>query len=129
MFGRRVLNLLTFRDTIALLQWFIVYIFSRISSLAFTNNFKYVKTANLQLKALDFLYAFEESVDCSLLSTFAIIQTCTYQYYVLSTMGVSMESTRQFLIGNPFHVKLRTLSLYSNRNFQCDTFNQFLLVA
>ena len=33
------------------------------------------------LKALLFLYAFEESVDCHLLSSFfAMIQTCTYLY-------------------------------------------------
>ena len=30
--------------------------------------------------------------------------------YVLSTMGVSKESNSKFLIGNPFHVKLRILS-------------------
>ena len=30
--------------------------------------------------------------------------------YVLSTMGVSKESISKFLIGNRFHVKLRTLS-------------------
>ena len=30
--------------------------------------------------------------------------------YVLSTMGVSKESISKFLIGNPFHVKLRILS-------------------
>ena len=35
--------------------------------------------------------------------------------YVLSTMGVSKESISKFLIGNRFHVKLRILSLYSNR--------------
>ena len=37
--------------------------------------------------------------------------------YVLSTMGVSKESIRKFLIGNRFHVKLRILSPYSNRFF------------
>jgi len=30
--------------------------------------------------------------------------------YVLSTMGVSKESIRKFLIANRFHVKLRILS-------------------
>jgi len=30
-------------------------------------------------------------------------------------MGVSKESISKFLIGNRFHVKLRILSLYSNR--------------
>jgi len=45
-----------------------------------------------------------------------MIQTCTYLYSnnVLSTMGVSMESTSKFLIGNRFHVKLRILSPNSN---------------
>jgi len=33
--------------------------------------------------------------------------------YVLSTMGVSKESTSKFLIGNRFHVKLRILRPYS----------------
>jgi len=37
--------------------------------------------------------------------------------YVLSTMGVSKESISKFLIGNRFHVKLRILSPYSNRDF------------
>ena len=42
-----------------------------------------------------------------------------YQFkYVLSTMGVSMESISKFLIGNRFHVKLRILSPYSNRIHQ-----------
>ena len=35
--------------------------------------------------------------------------------YILSTIGVSKESTIKFLIGNRFHVKLRILSPYSNR--------------
>jgi len=30
-------------------------------------------------------------------------------------MGVSKESISKFLIGNQFHLKLRILSLYSNR--------------
>ena len=64
-----------------------------------------------------FLYAFEESVDCHLLSSF-----CDYSNlhislfkYVLSVMGVSKESISKFLIGNWFRVKLRILSPYSNR--------------
>jgi len=66
----------------------------------------------MHLKALVFLYPFEESVDCHLLSSF-----CDGSYlhislfkYVLSTMGVSKESISKFLIGNWFHVKLRILS-------------------
>ena len=38
--------------------------------------------------------------------------------YVLSTMGVSKESISKFLIGNRFHMKLRILSPYSNRNIE-----------
>ena len=64
------------------------------------------------LKALVFLYAFEESVDCHLLSSFcddSIVHISLFKY-VLSTMGVSKESITKFLIGNRLHVKLRILS-------------------
>ena len=64
------------------------------------------------LKALVFLYAFEESVDCHLLSSFcddSKLHISLFKY-VLSTMGVSKESISKFLIGNRFHVKLRILS-------------------
>ena len=64
------------------------------------------------LKALVFLYAFEESVDCHLLSPFcddSNLHISLFEY-VLSTMGVSKESISKFLIGNRFHVKLRILS-------------------
>ena len=68
------------------------------------------------LKALVFLCAFEESVDCHLLSSFCDDSNLHISLfkYVLSTMGVSKESISKFLIGNRFHVKLRILSLYSN---------------
>jgi len=68
------------------------------------------------LKALVFLYAFEESVDCHLLSSFcddSDLHISLFKY-VLSTMGVSKESISKFLIGNRFHVKLRILSPYTN---------------
>ena len=73
----------------------------------------------LHLKALMFLYAFEESVDCRLLSSFCDNSNLHISLfkYVLSTMGVSKESIRTFLIGNRFQVKLRILSPYSNRIF------------
>jgi len=69
------------------------------------------------LKALVFLYAFEESVDCHLLSSFCDDSNLHISLftYVLSTMGVSKESISKFLIGNRFHVKLRIHSPYSNR--------------
>jgi len=69
------------------------------------------------LKALVFLFAFEESVDCHLLSSFCDDSNLHISLfkYVLSTMGVSKESISKFLIGNRFHVKLRILSPYSNR--------------
>ena len=61
-----------------------------------------------------FLYAFEESVDCHLLSSFCDNSNLHIPVYlfknVLSTMGVSKESISKFLIGNRFHVKLRILS-------------------
>jgi len=41
--------------------------------------------------------------------------------YVLSKMGVNKESINKFLIGNRFHVKLRILSPYSNRNISAFT--------
>ena len=64
------------------------------------------------LKALVYLYAFEESVDCHLLSSFCDDSNLHISLftYVLSTMGVSKESISKFLIGNRFHVKLRILS-------------------
>ena len=64
-----------------------------------------------------FLYAFEESVDCHLLSSFCDDSNLHISLfkYVLSTMGVSKESISKFLIGNRFHVKSCILSLYSNR--------------
>ena len=70
------------------------------------------------LRALVFLYAFEESVDCHLLSSFCDDSNLHISLlnYVLSTMGVSKESISKFLIGNRFHVRLRILSPYSNRS-------------
>jgi len=56
-----------------------------------------------------FLYAFEESVDCHLLSIFcddSNLHRSIFKY-VLSTMGVSKESISKCSIGNRFHVKLR----------------------
>jgi len=66
----------------------------------------------IHLKALVFLYAFEESVDCHLLSSFCDDSNLHISLfkYVLSTMGVSKESISKFLTGNRFHVKLRILS-------------------
>jgi len=64
-----------------------------------------------------FLYAFEESVDCHLLSSFcddSNLHISPFKY-VLPTMGLSKESINKFLIGNRFHVKLRILSPYANR--------------
>ena len=64
------------------------------------------------LKALMFLYAFEESVDCHLLSSFCDDSNLHISLfkYALSTMGVNKESISKLLIGNRFHVKLRILS-------------------
>ena len=72
----------------------------------------YADSNNPHLKAPVFLYAFEESVDCHLLSSFCDDSNLhIYLFkYVLSTMGVSKESISKFLIGNRFHVKLRILS-------------------
>ena len=73
--------------------------------------------SRIHLKALVFLYAFEESVDCHLLSSFcddSNLQISLFKY-VLSTMGVSKGSISKFLIGNRFHVKLRILSPESQR--------------
>ena len=66
----------------------------------------------IHLKALVFLYAFEESVDCHLLSSFCDDSNLhIYLFeYILSTMGVSKESISKFLIGNRFHIKLHILS-------------------
>ena len=51
------------------------------------------------LKALVFLYAFKESVDCHLLSSFCDDSNLYISLfkYVLSTMGVSKESISKFL--------------------------------
>jgi len=72
----------------------------------------FVLMVDRYLKALVFLYAFEESVDCHLLSSFCDDSNLHISLfkYVLSTMGVSKESISKFLIGNRFHVKLRILS-------------------
>ena len=50
------------------------------------------------LKALVFLYAFEESVDCHLLTSFCDDSNLHISLfkYVISTMGVSKESISQF---------------------------------
>ena len=76
-------------------------------------------TEERHLKALVFLYAFEESADCHLLSSFCDDSNLRISLfkYVLSTMGVSKESISEFLIGNRFHVKLRILSPYSIRAY------------
>ena len=74
-----------------------------------------LRNSRWHLKALVFLYAFEESVDCHLLSSFCDdwnLHISLFKY-VLSTMDVSTESISKFLIGNRFHVKLRILSPYS----------------
>ena len=59
-----------------------------------------------------FLYAFEESVDCHLLSSFCDDSNLHISLFkfILSTMGVSKESISKFLIRNRFHIKLRILS-------------------
>jgi len=64
------------------------------------------------LKALVFLYGFEESVDCHLLSSFCDDSNLHISLfkYVLSTMCVSKESISKFLIGSQFHEKLRILN-------------------
>jgi len=69
---------------------------------------KYDNTSKIHLKALVFLYAFEESVNYHLLSSFCDDSNLHISLfkYVLSTMGVSKESISKFLIGNQFHVKL-----------------------
>ena len=79
-------------------------------TLSFGSNVNIVEW--LHLKALVFLYAFEESVDCHLLSSFGDDSNLHISLfkYVLSTMGVSKESISKILIGNRFHVKLRILS-------------------
>ena len=66
----------------------------------------------IHLKAVVFLHAFEEPVDCHLLSSFCDDSNLHISLfkYVLSTMGVSKESTNKCLIGNRFHVKLCILS-------------------
>jgi len=64
------------------------------------------------LKALVFLYALKESVDCPLLSSFCDDSNLYISLfkYVLSAMGVSKESISKFLIENQFHLKLRIVS-------------------
>ena len=60
-----------------------------------------------------FLYAFKESVDCHLLSSFCDDSNLHISLfkYVLSTMGVSKDFTISRKITHPrFHVKLRILS-------------------
>ena len=58
------------------------------------------------LKALAFLYAFEETVDCHLLSSFCDDSNLHISLfkYVLSTMGVSKESISKFLIAIRFYL-------------------------
>jgi len=56
------------------------------------NNDKNTMNEKRHLKALVFLYAFEESVDCHLLSSF-----CDDSNLHISTMGVSKESISKFL--------------------------------
>jgi len=73
------------------------------------------------LKAVVFLYAFKESVNCHLLSSFCDDSNLHISIfkYVLSTMGVSKELISKFLIGNHFHVKLRILSTENcNQSFR-----------
>jgi len=72
----------------------------------------FVTMSLIYSKALVFMYAFEESVDCHLLSSFCDDSNLHISLfkYVLFTMGVSKESISKFLIGNQFHVKLRILS-------------------
>ena len=68
---------------------------------------------SIHLKALVFLYAFKESVDCHLLSSFCDDSNLHISLfkYVLSTMGVSKDFTISRKITHPrFHVKLRILS-------------------
>ena len=74
------------------------------------------------LKALVFTYAFEESVDYHLLSSFCDDSNLHISLfkYVLSTMGVGKESISKCLIGNRFHVKLRILSpFYLYKDWGC----------
>ena len=65
-----------------------------------------ITVAALHLKALVFLRAFEDSVDCHLLSSFFYDSNLHISLfkYVLSTIGVSKESISKFSIGNWFHV-------------------------
>jgi len=67
-------------------------------------SYKILFSALSHLKALVFLYAFEESVNCHLLSSFCDDSNLHISLfkYVLSTMGVSKESISNFLIGNRF---------------------------
>jgi len=63
------------------------------------NMFLQKKTLFEHLKALVFLYAFKESVDCHLLSSFCNDSNLHISLfkYVLSTMGVSKELISKFL--------------------------------
>jgi len=51
-----------------------------------------------QLKAQGFLYAFEESADCALLSSFCDDSNLLMFKYIPSTLGVSKESIGKFLM-------------------------------
>jgi len=89
-------------------------VYSHVSYLFFVSNIVFPVTDILlaTLKSTSVLYAFEESVDCALLSSFCNASNLHISpfRYVLSTMGVSKESISKFLIGNRFHVKLRILN-------------------
>ena len=67
------------------------------------------------LEALVFLYAFEESVECHLLSSFcdnSNVRISLFKY-VLSTTGVSKESISEFLIGNRNRFPIKNLLIDS----------------
>jgi len=79
-----------------------------------------VRHCSRYLKALVFLYAFKESVDCHLLSSFrddSNLHISLFKYVLSTTMGLSKESISKFSIGNRFHLKLRILSpFYLNKD-------------
>ena len=89
-------------------EYAVIWRFSKLQS----GQRKQLKLSCQHLKALVFLYAFEQSVDCQLLSSFCDDSNLHMSLfkYVLSTMGVSKETISKFLTGNRFHVKLRILS-------------------
>ena len=64
----------------------------------------------IHLKALVFLYAFEESVDCNLLSSFCDDSNLHISLFKYFHDGCKQGIDQQILIGNRFHVKLRILS-------------------